>query len=880
MSKKWFLALGLVVSVLVGLMGIRGVLSGAEENSVVTGQPKETRVGYASGEVLVRFKGGPAPLTASSPEHFRTLQGAEVERYAAALPEEARLVLQQIQGRVARAHPHLGLVKVKLPEDASVGQAIEALYRSGAVEYAEPNYHVYPQAVIMPNDTRFGEQWGFNNTGQVIGGQLGTPNADIDGPEAWNVATSGAQTVVALLDTGVDFNHEDLGANMWTNTTHTPKEIAGNGIDDDGNGWVDDYYGINAWDNNGNPLDTDNYSHGTNCAGVIGAVGNNGKGVCGVNWTAQIMALKFMNGGLPPYGLIEDAITCINYALAMKVRDGYPRMVMNASWGNYVYSQFLYEAIDAARLAGVLFVAAAGDDNRNGEMYPFYPASYNLDNIISVGASDNRDEKWGGASTTPGSNYGLAKVDLFAPGRGILTTKRSNAYEYKDGTSLACAQVSGAVALIWSHYAASALTYQQVKGMILNGVDDGQGARFGLYCRTEGRLNLRKSLDPALITTPAVLAVTPAWGNTGETVTLTGTNFGAAQGTLEFQGMAFPPANITSWADDEIVATIPATLPIGYGKLKVTEATGTATSRGAAFGKMTMERRAGTARRPGQIFAPRGLVASAQVGNNVWVMGGRTSWGQTGLVEKYALATNRTTVDSAWMMDTAVSHAGAAVIGTGTSARIYVVGGTNIETNQIYSTLQIFNPTTGTWTYGKSMPQPLKGPAAISHQSKLYVFGGRDKIGNIVKTTYVYTPGTNTWETKTNMPIATYNAAVAKYGTSRIWVMGGGDTGAPKNDVQEYNPVADTWSPKPHLNYARTGSVGVSSGTKVFCLHGDAHSESERYAAAAWQAEIFGWQQLYAPGLGKYLTQIYVLGGQLKSSGECSNIVWAFPMPQ
>jgi subtilisin family serine protease len=234
---------------------------------------------FAPGEVLVKFKNATPPQIISGP----AVRGEEAH---SDLPVQAQAALAQIRGKVKKAFVHVGLHKVQIPDNLAVGQAIEALYRSGAVEYAEPNYPIRPCAVT-PNDPYFvdGSLWGLHNTGQ----NGGAADADIDAPEAWALRTNASTTLVGVIDTGIDYNHEDLKDNMWVN----PHEIPGNGIDDDGNGYVDDVYGINIINSNGDPMDGD--GHGTHVAGIIGARGNNGKGVTGVAWTTQLMALRCMS---------------------------------------------------------------------------------------------------------------------------------------------------------------------------------------------------------------------------------------------------------------------------------------------------------------------------------------------------------------------------------------------------------------------------------------------------------------------------------------------------------------------------------------------------------------------------------------------------------
>ena len=279
----------------------------------------------------------------------------------------------------------------------------------------------------LPNDTYFNLEWGLHNTGQTIQGQVGIADADIDCPEAWDLSTGNASFVIADIDTGMQWTHPDLDGNVWSN----PGEIAGNGIDDDGNGYIDDTRGWDFYSVDNNPDDGD--GHGTHTAGTIGAEGNNGIGVVGVNWQCKIMPLRFLG---PFGGSTSDAILAVNYAAAKGVR------VSNNSWGGGGFSQGLFDAINAAKAVGHVFVAAAGNNGSNNDSSPFYPASYNLDNLISVAATDNRDNR---ASF---SNYGAVSVDLGAPGVNVASTYTASGYAYLSGTSMATPHVTGVVALV------------------------------------------------------------------------------------------------------------------------------------------------------------------------------------------------------------------------------------------------------------------------------------------------------------------------------------------------------------------------------------------------------------------------------------------------
>ncbi len=890
---------------------------------------------YAAGEVLVKFKYSPATFRGKPTKGlFHSLEGAAAQEFATALPDQAQKALQRVQGRVVRAHPHIGVVKVKLTDNLSVGQAIEHLHRSGAVEYAEPNVQIRLQG--NPDDPQFPSQWGLHNTGST-----GTAGADIKAPEAWDIITGGNSTIVAVVDTGVDYLHEDLAANMWVNTADPI-----NGLDDDSNGFIDDYYGINTavTPSNGDPMDTQ--GHGTCMAGIIGAVGNNTKGIAGVNWQTRIMALKFANSGT---SYIDNAITLMSYARSQKAKRDLAEgkstpMVMVLGWSQAqktTYVNSLHDALRNAQDAGVLVVIAGGNDNEDTDIIPNYPASYNhdvkdfpvvstnnvnLDNVISVGASDQFDNK------EATSSYGMATVDLFAPGKNIVTTMPRDANgvsKYTNtatGTSYAAAHVAGACALLWNRYPDK--DWKQIKAMVLNGAEDGMTQDFRAICVTEGRLNLLNSLSPSIENAPAIFsifelnpsattdpAIVAARADTGNTLVITGVNFGDQIGVLKFLDTTFPAANISSWTNEKIVATVPASLPKGTGRLLVTNAAGL-TSRGACFSNICRERQVGS------LILARGLAAGAQVGNDVWLIGGRTYWGIVPQVEKYSLDTNQSVIDSNWAMPLAVSNAGAAVVGT----KIYVVGGATEDAsyNAIpQDDLQIFDTATKIWETGPPLPnnKALMQCAVVSIGTKLYVFGGMTKTTfyTVVKDSYVYDTVAQTWGSLPALPYATAYATAVVNGSGKIWVMGGFSSSSMTSQqriVQEYDPAAGQWSVQgpPHLVKPRGGAGGLLSGGKVYCMRGTApcsyaSSNYDVYADGEWYDQPRGYWMpaimnylgmypvspapipkdlgrmgLYSPTPGKNLTNICLLGGVLGTASnpykyDYSDKVWAFPAP-
>jgi subtilisin family serine protease len=362
-------------------------------------------------------------------------------------------------GSISRSYTIVpGLCLVELGAGSSVEQALHAFNAAADVIYAEPDYKL--QADRIPGDSRFDELWGMHNTGQT-GGSI---DADIDATEAWEGVTESAEIIVAVIDTGIDYTHPDLDDNMWINTA----EIPGNGLDDDSNGYVDDVHGYDFVNGDGDPMDDRN--HGTHCAGTVGAEGNNAIGVAGVCWKVRLMAPKFLdeNGT----GLTSDAIYCVQYAMQMGAK------VLSNSWGSWGYNQALKDAIDAAGALGIPFVVSAGNYGSDNDQSPYYPSSYESDNIISVISSDHTDAK------SSFSSYGLVSTDLAAPGGSILSCAPGGEYLYLSGTSMAAPHVAGACALMltinpW-------LTAVELKQILMDTVDPTlPGA-----CASGGRINL------------------------------------------------------------------------------------------------------------------------------------------------------------------------------------------------------------------------------------------------------------------------------------------------------------------------------------------------------------------------------------------------------
>ena len=432
---------------------------------------------YAPNQLILKFKPG---VASDKVTEFQSLFGATKT--------------QQISLTGAQVLTLSGTVSV---------ETILSQYGKNPIfEYIEPDYIVTKGATsqaTFPNDPNFSQLWGLHNTGQ----SGGTVDADIDAPEAWDIQKGNPDLVIGVIDTGVDYNHSDLQGNIWTN----PGEIAGDSIDNDGNGYIDD---VRGWDfayNDNNPSDVD--GHGTHVAGTIAARGNNGVGVTGVAWNAKVMPLKFLDD--TGSGSISNAILAINYATAKGVK------ITNNSWGGGGYSQALYDSINAAGQAGSLFVAAAGNSAQNADVSPMYPAAYNLANIISVASTTRTD------SLSSFSNYGLTSVDLGAPGSDIYSLAPGGGYATLSGTSMASPHVAGGAALLWSQN--PTWTAQQVKTTLMN-TGDSIAALAGKTVSGK-RLNVYNALGAGSLPTVSV-SVSPANvqedGTTNLVYTFTRTN--------------------------------------------------------------------------------------------------------------------------------------------------------------------------------------------------------------------------------------------------------------------------------------------------------------------------------------------------------------------
>jgi len=381
-------------------------------------------------------------------------EGDVIVRYragaGAAEREDARLSAGVRHGR------DLGIARLELVKPKTgvgTGEAIAALERDDDVLFAEPDGKRY--ARVLPNDPRFGQQWGLENTGQTLppppalGAVTGTAGADIDAPAAWDVSTGSPSVLLAVIDTGVDLTNADLQPNLWAN----PRETQ-NAVDDDGNGLIDDTQGWDFVDDDRVPADLND--HGTHVSGIADARGNDGTGVAGVSWNATVVPLRVLDA--TGAGNISDAIAAYGYAAAAGVR------VANLSFGGPAGSQAERDAIAAA--SNVLFVVAAGNSGTNNDALADFPCNYDVPNIVCVAASDQNDGLAGF------SNFGRQTVDLAAPGVNVLSTIPGG-FDFFSGTSMATPMVAGIAGIVRSQHAAYSAV--EVKNAIMNGVDRPRG---------------------------------------------------------------------------------------------------------------------------------------------------------------------------------------------------------------------------------------------------------------------------------------------------------------------------------------------------------------------------------------------------------------------
>ncbi|HEX2291697.1 MAG TPA: S8 family peptidase, partial [Gaiellaceae bacterium] len=427
-------------------------------------------------------------------------------------------------GAKAVEHAPGGLVRARIEPGSSLAAAGAALERRADVVFAEPNrtYELY----ATPNDTHWSSLWGLPKIGA---------------PAAWNLTQGSNSVAVAVVDSGTDYTHQDLAANIWANPGETV-----NGADDDGNGLVDDVRGWDFFSGDANPLD--GHGHGTHVAGTIGAEGNNGAGVTGVNWRVKLIPLRVGDEQLSGFAIYQSFL----YACAKGAK------VVNGSFGGASYDSLIHEAIAAC--PSTLFVFAAGNSGTNNDLSPRYPCNDPSPNVICVAASEPADGlAWF-------SNFGRSTVHLAAPGASILSTVPGDDYESWDGTSMAAPHVAGAAALVLAHR--PALTTEELKRTLLLAVDPKPG--LAALVASGGRLNVAQALDQEIAVPTGLTASSPshtaAWsGNSTVQVVWGGAT--DASGIGGFSHAFSPAADVTpDEVKDADAGTSTLTMPLPDGE--------------------------------------------------------------------------------------------------------------------------------------------------------------------------------------------------------------------------------------------------------------------------------------------------------------------------
>jgi serine protease len=441
------------------------------------------------------------------------VEGEVIIRYRAQM---GRIQIERAEFQVdlesSQALGRRGLRRMR-SRNMTTREMIQTLRANPDVELVEPNYIIRAQA--LPNDPSMSALWGLANTGQTVDGNPGTPGADIDADGAWNRTTGSRANIVAVLDTGIDYTHPDLAANVFTAPSAFSVTVGSTTIN-----CAAGTHGYNALTDTCVPFD-DN-GHGTHVSGIIGAVGNNSRGVTGVNWTASLMALKVLDA--EGTGTTTDAIKAIDFAIKAKQALGAQAnvRVLNASWSGGP-SVALDEEIAAANNAGMLLVASAGSDGVDNDAVPRYPASSNNNNVISVAAVNNNDV------LASFSNYGATSVDLAAPGASTLSTYPNDSYTHQSGTSMAAPFVTGAAALVLA--SCPGYTTAQLKTALMSTVDPVPSLTGKSV--SGGRLNVNAAVHTCAEPSVAVNGST--------------TNITVSAGSTITVNVAHGPGNVSDW---------------------------------------------------------------------------------------------------------------------------------------------------------------------------------------------------------------------------------------------------------------------------------------------------------------------------------------------
>lgn len=808
-------------------------------------------------------------------QSFAASAGARADE--AALPASIRQALAAAGAKVQQVFPHSGLVAVQT--DHPVGAAIEALLASGQVEYAVPSFP-RQQLSTYPADPEFAAQWGLENIGQTVGGNSGLPDQDINAPEGWDKRTSARNVVVAVLDDNFFTEHPDLKANVWVN----PTEIAGNGLDDDNNGYVDDIHGVNTSLVTGGHYSSYS-SHASAVAGIIGAVGNNGIGIAGVAWQVQLMNLA----ALDDIGIVINdlgVVRAIEYLIATKQRLQLPRVILNMSWGGPQYSPALADALKAAEAAGILLVAAAGNNaDVNVDTQPNYPGNLPLDALVNVGGYDSTADRW-----SPNSAYGCNQVDLAAPGGDTYSLgNQYEAYWTVAGTSMASAYISGAAALLWEeHPKASAL---EIKAALLHGAQPAAG--LASYNLTGGRFRLDRAFA-AGIAKPTVWQVSPFTAAPGKKVTLRGRGFGETPGSVklrDLQSGAEVAAEVRSWKATEVEIQLPYDMPYSDRAAIVSTPQGTSNP-----GCLLVSENAYSI---GEMAYGRHNAAYAQVGDDLWVFGGE-AWAYqdygaqyTSNIERFNVKTRASIASSKVKLPKALFGARAVAIGR----KIYLVGGVvgkGFGQWDMQNSLLVFDTESQSFEEKAPLPVALAQAGVAVIDGQIHVFGGN--IGQYPANkasghSYIYDPVRDRWSKGADLLLPVIDPGVdVNPSTGQASVIGGfvvdADFAPPVAvpNMQVFDPAHNSWTMGPSMKHPRYGMGVLRFKDQIIAVSGygspgktQTWAHAETLIDGHWQLTTRLGMELGDPAVAVGAEEGFVLGGQNITYGG-DRQMWAFPL--
>ncbi|MGE4557366.1 MAG: S8 family serine peptidase [Desulfovibrionaceae bacterium] len=670
--------------------------------------------------------------------------GADLESFA----REAEDLGITVKTVLSKPIAGRGFYTVLLTSDSmDVPTMIDALSGLKSVRRAVPNSAHRKRS--LPNDPGFPGQWGLRNTGRVLDGLTLTAGADIGADDAWKTTTGSSSVVVAVADSGVQYDHPDLAGNMWINPNP--------GID----GAYDGVYGADfaandSGDNDNDPMDID--GHGTHVAGIIGARGNNGEGVAGVDWSVRLLVIKLQR---PNEDFADsDVIEGLNYILAKKILRGVNIVAVNGSFGGLGKNPIVLDMLKLLGPAGVVWVAAAGNDAHDNDADPMkeYVSSSDLPGVISVAAMDGADDP------AEFSHWGAHTVDLGAPGNYINSTYLGSSYQALSGTSMAAPHVTGVIGLLAATYP-DETAWTRIR-RILSGVTP--VASLNGKVLTEGRLNAANSLEADLDLGPFAVNASQATGMTpGTKVTLEGFGFGASAGTLAFTDnqLHLKSARIASWSSQSVAGYVPEEAGKYVGV------------RVGAARSNSLELTA-WAPRAESSYTHAGAAGVALDGE-LYLFGGQTSDTQASAkAERYNPQSNT------WitLADMPAPRAwGAAAVWNG---KVYVLGGTDFSS--LYATAAVYDPETGAWSTAAAPNLALNGTAAVTVGDDIYVLGGADASNDDSKKIYRYSPSS---ESSTQVgELATprrFHAATAV--GNKIYVFGGREDGEPLRSYEIFD---------------------------------------------------------------------------------------------